>query len=342
MPPQLSTTAKEHHELWDSLNAQVSDNATEYIKNLVSAEAAVLRGQFNLAKVLRASAHAQRVLAMEAARLSGDTFSSEDILQRNLTALTRGPERADRMQGELDREVRNKLNRTALVRERAQDLILRSMKSLKTNPDVMESDVAQSLWGCYNCGYIAEGGRPAACIVCGALEAEFQWFGPFYSATPEHLGQLTPAQIVTILEAVPKQVADIIAGADDEILSHKPSEKDWCVKEIVGHMLETDILFARRATTLLQEKGMPDLSTPIPPWKLHEDKGYEHMPTHELMQRLNQTRLASLAIVRAIKPEQWSRRGTNSDTSTSMLDFGTWLANHDLGHTAQIRRLCQK
>jgi rubrerythrin len=342
MSPQLSTTATEHYEPWDSLNARVGESAYAYIKNLVAAEAAVLRGQFNLAKVLRASAHAQRVLAMEAARLSGDTFSSEDILHRNLAALTRGPERADRKQGELDREVQNKLNSTALVRERTRDLILRSLKSLATNPDVMESDVAQSLWGCYNCGYIAEGGRPAACIVCGALEAEFQWFGPFYSATPEHLGQLTPTWIVTILEAVPKQVAAMIAGVDDEVLSHKPSEKDWCVKEIVGHMLETDLLFARRAMTLLQEKGFPDLSTPIPPWKLHEGKGYEHMPTHELMKRLNQTRLASLAIVRAIQPEQWSHRGVNSDTSTSLLDIGTWLANHDLGHSAQIRRLCQK
>jgi hypothetical protein len=28
------------------------------------------------------------------------------------------------------------------------------------------------------------------------------------------------------------------------------------------------------------------------------------------------------------------------DASRSLVDLGTWLANHDLGHLAQIRRLC--
>ena len=107
-------------------------------------------------------------------------------------------------------------------------------------------------------------------------------------------------------------------------------------------MLETDILFAKRVRTLLEGQGVPDLTTPIPPWKLHEGKGYEQMPSDELLKRLRETRRASLALVRDLNPGQWSRRGTLRGTSTSLLDLGTWLANHDLGHSAQIRRLCCK
>src|SRR5712691_10197443 len=40
-----------------------------YVRNLAAAEAAVQRGQFNVAKVLRAVAHAQCIRAREAARL---------------------------------------------------------------------------------------------------------------------------------------------------------------------------------------------------------------------------------------------------------------------------------
>ncbi len=57
-------------------------------------------------------------------------------------------------------------------------------------------------------------------------------------------------------------------------------------------------------TTLLQEQGVPDLTTPIPPWKLHKGKGYEHMPTDELLERLRQTRRTSLAILQDLDPEQ--------------------------------------
>jgi rubrerythrin len=324
------------------LIAQAHDGGYEYVRNLVAAEAAILRGQFNVAKVLRAAAHAHRVLAMEAARLSSSELPPVDLLQANLSELESALDQAPRTQEELDTDVKAKLKQSTAVRERARDLILRSIKSLETHADVMESDVAQSLWGCYNCGYIAEGSRPDLCIICSASGAEFEWFGPFYAATPEHLGQLTPAQILTTMEAVPNKVAEIISGVDDEILSHKPSEQEWCVKEIVGHMLETDLLFAKRVTTLLEEQGVPDLTTPTPPWKLHEGKGYEQMPADELLERLRQTRFASLAIVAGLKPEQWSRRGTLRGTSTSLIDLGTWLGNHDLGHSAQIRRLCDK
>jgi rubrerythrin len=324
-------------DLRKMLIAQVRQGGYAYVRNLAAAEAAILRGQFNLAKVLRAVAHAQRVLALGAARLLGSESSAIALLQTNLSELEGAP-----VQEEMEPEVRVKLKQFASIQERTREVILRTMRSLDTHADVMESDVAQSLWGCYNCGYIAEGNRPDACIVCGAVGAEFEWFGPFYAATPEHLGQLTPPEILSTLEAAPNIVAEIISGVDDEMQSRRPSEQEWCVKEIVGHMLETDILFAERVTTLLQGQGVPDLTTPIPPWKLHEGKGYEQMPTDELLERLRQTRRASLAIVHDLKPEQWSRRGTLRGTSTSLLDLGTWLANHDLGHSAQIRRLCGK
>ncbi len=65
-------------------------------------------------------------------------------------------------------------------------------------------------------------------------------FGPFYIATPEHLGQLSPREILSTMEMAPSIVAEIISGIDDEMLKRRPSDQEWCVKEIVGHMLETD------------------------------------------------------------------------------------------------------
>ena len=104
-------------------------------------------------------------------------------------------------------------------------------------------------------------------------------------------------------------------------------------------MLETDLLFARRVTTLLREQGVPNLDTPVPPWKLQEGKGYEELPLSELLRRLREARSMSLDLVRGLRPEDWARRGTVRGASTSLLDLGTWLANHDRGHLAQIQDL---
>jgi rubrerythrin/uncharacterized damage-inducible protein DinB len=328
-------------ELRRHLIAEIQKGGHAYVRNLAAAEAAVLNGQFNLAKVLRASAHTQRILAMEAARLLAGDLDPAELLQGILTELEN--ESAPEVYAtarDVHSAVEAKLARFTTVRDRLKDIVRRSLASLSVNKDVMESDVSQFLWGCYGCGYIAEGDRPDSCPVCGALGVEFEWFGPFYASTPEHLGQLTPAEIVATLETIPDQVAVAISKVSDDALRRKPSEEEWCVKEIVGHILETDLLFVQRVRVILEGQGVPAIPRSAPPWKLHEGKGYEELSVDELLDRLRQARTASLEIVRSLKSEHWSGQGTLLGTTTSVLDLGSWLTNHDRGHLAQIRQLC--
>lgn len=330
-------------ELTHHWTAEVQKGGHAYVRNLAAAEAAVVNGQFNVAKVLRASAHTQRILAMEAARLLAGDLDPAELLQRILTELENEsvPE-VNTTAPDVDSAIKAKLAQFTTVREGLKDVVRRSLASLRANKDVMESDVSQFLWGCYGCGYIAEGDRPDACPVCGALGVEFEWFGPFYASTPEHLGQLTPAEIVATLETIPDQVSVAVSKVSDDVLRRKPSEEEWCVKEIVGHILETDLLFVQRVRVILEGQDVPAIPRSAPPWKLHEGKGYEELPVDELLERLRQARSASLELVRGLKPEQWMRQGTLLGTTTSVLDLGSWLTNHDRGHVAQIRRLCGK
>ncbi len=205
-----------------------------------------------------------------------------------------------------------------------------------------ESDVAQVVWGCYGCGNLVEGESAEACDVCGALAPEFEWFEPFYSRTPEHLGQRGPAEIVAILAGLPDAVAAAVAGCDDAALRSQPSADEWCAKDIVAHIMETELLFVRRVRAILAHTGpgLAAISTPVPPWKLHEGKGYADLPADTILERLRATRAATVALVRDLTPEQWAGRGINAEGTTTVLDLGTWLANHDLGHLAQLRRLC--
>jgi len=278
---------------------------------------------------------------MEAARLLAGDLDPTELLQRILTELENesAPE-VYTTAPDVDSAVEAKLAQFTTVRERLKDVARRSLASLRANKDVMESDVSQFLWGCYGCGYIAEGDRPDSWLVCGALGVEFEWFGPFYASTPEHLGQLTPAEIVAALETIPDQVAVAISKVNDDVLRRKPSEEEWCVNEIVGHILETDLLFVQRVRVILEGQGVPAIPRSAPPRKLHEGKGYEELSADELLERLRQARSAGLELVRGLKPEQWNRQGTLLGTITSVLDLGSWLTNHDRGHLAQIRQLC--
>lgn len=323
--------------------AEVQKGGNAYVRNLAAAEAAVVNGQFNLAKVLRACAHTQRLLAMEIARLFAGDFDPIDLFQRILSELEDEiATQINTAEPEADSAVKSKMAQFSTVQKALIDIVHRSIESLRVNQDVMESDVPQFMWGCYGCGYIAQGDRPDACPVCGALGVEFEWFGPFYASTPEHLGQLSPTEIMAILETVPDQVSAAVSKVSDEVLSRKPSPEEWNVKEIVGHILETDQLFVQRVRVILEGQGIPTIPRSAPPWKLHEGKGYEVSPIDKLIERLRQVRSASLEVVGGLKSEQWMRQGTLLGTTTSVLDLGSWLTNHDRGHVAQILRLCGK
>lgn len=321
---------------------EIEQGGNAYARNLATAEVAVLNGQFNAAKILRACAHSQRILAMEAARLVAVDFDAVNLFQTIITELHDKSALEKFMTApDLDPVTQAKLERFKKIRERLLDIIRRALESLRTNQDVLESDVHQSLWGCYSCGFIAEENRPDTCPVCGALGVEFEWFGPFYAKTPEHLGQLTPAEILATLEAIPNQVANAISKTNDYELRRKPSKDEWGVKEIIGHIIETDLLFSQRVRFVLEGQGIPVIPRSMPPWKLHEGKGYDELPAAELLERLRKVRFASLELVRDLKPEHWIRQGILMGTANSVLDLGSWLTNHDRGHLAQIRRLCK-
>jgi len=325
-------------EVKRALTSDLERGGRAYIRNLAAAEHAVLNGQFNTAKVLRASAHSQRIMAMEAARLLENEYGAQNVL--NAVLEESGSDQDWVTSVSEDTAVRQYFLQSAEVRERLRDIIQRALASLENKPDVLESDVAQFLRGCYGCGAILEGDPPHACPICGALSVEFEGFGPFYSSTAEHLGQLSPEDIINILEGIPDEVEAAIKNVDQTMLQQKPSLDEWSVAEIIGHMLETDLLFVKRAQTLLETQGI-ELPWPMPPWKLQEGKGYETLQSTELIAHMRAARTQSLALIRAMTPEDWTRKGLSFGSKISMLDLGTWLANHDRGHLAQIKRLCE-
>jgi rubrerythrin len=309
----------------EALAAEVTRGGQASVRNLALAEAAVVRGQFNLAKVLRALAHAQRVQALLAARRLAEVQDLDMALDTIAAEVAVAPPVA--------------LGANAVaVRERALDIVRRSQTSLATHSDVSETAIAQLLWGCYGCGWLIEGDRPDACPVCGALAVEFEAFEPFYSRTAEHLGQLPPSEILAILQGGPERVAAAFASLDETQLRTKPSPEEWSPKEIVGHLLEVERLFVRRVQAVLASEPPAMLDSPVPPWKLHIGVGYEDMPALELLVRFRKTREDTVALVAELQPADWGRTGTVGGTAVTVVDLGTWLANHDRGHLAQLER----
>jgi rubrerythrin len=182
------------------LQDAVAQESQAVIRCLVAAEHAVEDGRCNIAKVMRTAAHTARIRAMHLQRLltaqSSPAVPVEVEQQRRHAQHTALAEALQHASGSVSEEVIHRLQRLQAVTEPLLDILDRSVDSLHQHRDVMESDVAQSLWGCWECGYIAETAQPESCPQGGALGAEFALFSPFYTATDErHLRHLRRRQL---------------------------------------------------------------------------------------------------------------------------------------------------
>lgn len=220
-----------------------------------------------------------------------------------------------------------------------EDILRRALRSLQRNRDILESDVAQFLWGCQVCGAVIEGSQPQSCAYCGAFRFEFEWFGPFYSGTFERLGRRSPAEIVRILTESPSRLASLLGGVPEEQLARRPSADEWCVKEIAGHLTDVTEFFCWRVRTIQAAAAAPAVDGSVAPWRLLEKKGYPEVPSRTIVEGFQGATCEALAVIQGMADDDWGRFGLVRGRATTVLDLGTWLANHNIAHFAQIKAL---
>jgi rubrerythrin/uncharacterized damage-inducible protein DinB len=312
----------------ETLETLVADGAEAYVRYLIAAERAVLEGNFNSAKILRALAYSHRAVAMNAARAESATDSVAEILSSSLADI----DGMEKVPGLLCRQL-------GQVHERQVEIAAKAIDSLNEYADVPEWIIPIYLHTCINCGNIVEGDKPEMCGVCHVLGTEFESFGPYYASDAEHLGQLSADKIREIHTRTAEQIEKLIVDVDDAALSSKPSSTEWSIKEIIGHIIETDRIFLQRIKSIVT--GSDYLQT-MPPWKLHEGKGYNEMSVSDLMARLKKARLQSIARIENLTSQEWAMASVLLGGTRTVLDTGTWMANHDRGHVAQIKRLLEQ
>ncbi len=214
-------------------------------------------------------------------------------------------------------------------------ILRRTSGALNSDRDVSERVVAQFLFGCEDCGYIAEGSRPELCPACGSVAREWALFAPFYSATSEHILRRQPDEIVRMLRGDAARFRAALASEPEEHLSRHPEPGEWCVKEIAGHMIDIAELFCRRLQALLH----PEFDAPeatLLPWALIYGQDYPAKSVAELVARFESAMEDSLALIAQLTDTDWRRKADMLSGRVTVIDMASWLANHNVAHVEQI------
>jgi hypothetical protein len=147
---------------------------------------------------------------------------------------------------------------------------------------------------------------------------------------------LAPRQAAALLKTMPIILRAEFEAAPGEFLRWRPAPEEWCVLEVVGHLIETEERgFAGRICTILAEER-PRFSAWDPSAVAGERQDRQGDPA-QLLAEFSGRRTAGAALVEALTAADLARGGDHPEVGFLTVNdlLHEWI-HHDANHLRQI------
>jgi len=151
----------------------------------------------------------------------------------------------------------------------------------------------------------------------------FEYYGKYIDMVPGE----------DAMPALRDQIGDtvrLLKPLDEQKALHRYAPGKWSVKEVVGHLSDSERVFAYRALRM----GRGD-ETPLSGFDENEYTPagrFDARPLADILDEFESVRAASLALYRGMDEEALLRRGTANDKEISVRALAWILAGHELHH----------
>jgi hypothetical protein len=140
-------------------------------------------------------------------------------------------------------------------------------------------------------------------------------------------------------EKSPKQIAAAVSGLPDDVLRYKPAPNKWCILEILGHLVDIEILYAYRMRQMLADKN--PVIAPIDQDDWARNLGYMDTPVPEMVALYGLNRHHNLRLLRRVKAADLEKGAHHPELNQKITV--AWIVEHigehGANHLGQIERL---
>jgi uncharacterized damage-inducible protein DinB len=146
-------------------------------------------------------------------------------------------------------------------------------------------------------------------------------------------------KLIAEAEQDPKRLAAAVSGLPEAVLRRKPAPGKWCIQEIVGHLADSEIVFAYRIRQVLADKDPKFAPIEQDDWAEH--LGYMEATVPELIAQFGMERHHNLRLLRRVKLEDLRKSGFHPerDRQVTLEEILKYWVAHGPNHLAQIERL---
>jgi len=138
------------------------------------------------------------------------------------------------------------------------------------------------------------------------------------------------SDIMGLLEAQRLQMIQLFAGRSERDGNFRYAPDKWTVKEVLGHVTDTERILAYRALRIARGDR-----TPLPGFEQDDyvrAAGFGERTLADLSTEFSHVRSATLALFASLDKEAWTRRGIANNNEVTVRALAFIIAGHELHH----------
>jgi uncharacterized damage-inducible protein DinB len=151
-------------------------------------------------------------------------------------------------------------------------------------------------------------------------------YAPYY----DRYISLVGTDILGTLDTQRRQTMLLLSGRDESEGDFRYAPDKWSAKEVLGHVCDTERIFAYRALRIARGDR-----TPLPGFEQDDyvkNGPFAKAALEELIEDYIAVRRATLTLLRNLDEAAWTRRGVASKNKVSVRALAYMIAGHELHH----------
>lgn len=154
--------------------------------------------------------------------------------------------------------------------------------------------------------------------------------GEYTSYYEKYISLVPGNDVLSALESQRIQTARLLAGRSEREGNFRYAPGKWTVKEVVGHLADTERIFAYRALRIARGD-----QTPLPGFEQDDyvkSGAFSERTLADLAEEFASVRNASIALYHSFGKEAWLRRGVANKNEITVRALAFITAGHELHH----------